>query len=110
MGADPNARAAGDRREAQVPLIPQLLFNHSCRPKKGLAWLLARGDGVAFVILSAKYDPFIATAYMRRGAFAKMNRRGWAIFLGSWLLANLIWIAVCAGGVEAARAVVDHFL
>ncbi len=74
------------------------------RWRRWLAWLLARGDGVAFVVLSAKYDPFITTAYMRHGAFTKMNRRDWAIFLGSWLLSNLIWIAVCAGGVEAARA------
>jgi len=76
--------------------------------RKGLAWLLARGDGVAFVVLSAKYDPFITTAYMRNGAFTKMNRRDWTIFLGSWLLANLIWIAVCAGGVEAVRAVLER--
>ena len=37
-----------------------------------------------------------------------MTRRDWAIFLGSWLVANGLWIAICAGGIEAVRAVVEH--
>ena len=34
-----------------------------------------------------------------------MNRRDRAIFRGSWLLSNLVWIAVCAEGIEALRRV-----
>ncbi|MFA7344609.1 MAG: hypothetical protein WC003_09915 [Terrimicrobiaceae bacterium] len=54
-------------------------------------------------MLSVHTDQFITTAYLRHGAFRGMTRRDWTIFLGSWLLSNLIWIAVCAGGVEAVR-------
>lgn len=81
-------------------------YDGPSRWQRGLAWLLSRGDGVAFVVLSAKYDPFITTAYMRHGKFNGMTRRDWIIFLASWLLSNLIWIAVCAGGIEALRALI----
>jgi len=76
------------------------------RLRRCLAWLLSRGDAVAFVVLSAKYDPFITTAYLRKSAYSGMTRRDWAIFLGSWLLANLIWIAICAGAIEAIRSLI----
>jgi hypothetical protein len=79
------------------------------RWRRGLAWLLARGDGVAFVVLSAKYDPFITTAYMRCGAFTSMTSRDWGIFLGSWVIGNGEWILVLSGGIWIVRAVVDHF-
>ena len=73
------------------------------RWRRALARLVGRGDGLAFLVLSAKYDPFITTAYLRREAYRGMSRRDWAIFLASWLVANGFWIAVCAGGIEAAR-------
>jgi len=38
--------------------------------------------------LYALFDPFIATAYLRQGAFGGMARRDWKIFLLSWLIAN----------------------
>lgn len=75
------------------------------RWRRGLAGLLSRGDGVAFVLLSAKYDPFITTAYLRRDAYAGMSARDWRIFLGSWLLANALWIFVCYGGVSLGIAI-----
>jgi len=75
------------------------------RWRRWLAWLLSRGDAVAFVVLSAKYDPFITTAYLRKSAYSDMTRRERVIFLGSGLLANLIWIVVCAGGVEVLRRI-----
>ncbi len=68
--------------------------------RKAIAWLLARGDGTAFVVLSLRYDPFITTAYLRHGAYNGMNARDWRIFFGSWLVANAAWIAVCYGGVS----------
>lgn len=73
------------------------------RWRRLLGWLLDRGDTVAFVVLSAKYDPFITTAYLRRGAYNGMARRDWTIFLASWVLSNLIWIIICAGGIEIIR-------
>lgn len=73
------------------------------RWQRGLAWLLHRGDGVAFLVLSAKYDPFITTAYLRQSAFNGMTRRDWRIFLASWLISNLLWIALCQGGISFLR-------
>ena len=69
--------------------------------RRWLAQVMKMSDGVAFVVLSLKYDPFITTAYLRHGAFNGMKRRDWTIFLSSGLLANLWWIAVCFGGVTA---------
>ncbi|MDD5198313.1 MAG: hypothetical protein PHC88_00790 [Terrimicrobiaceae bacterium] len=66
-------------------------------------WLVSRGDGVAFVVLSVKYDPFITTAYLRCDAYTGRNGRDWTIFLASWLAANGLWIAVCYGGVSVLR-------
>jgi len=65
-----------------------------------LAWLVARGDGVAFIVLSVKYDPFVTTAYLRREAFQRFTLRDWIIFLGSWAVANGFWIFLCYGGVS----------
>ncbi len=72
--------------------------------RRGLAWLVARGDGPAFLMLSAKYDPFVTTAYLRHGAFAGLTPRDRRIFLASWLIGNLLWIAVCYGGLSALAA------
>ncbi|MEX1117308.1 MAG: formyltransferase family protein [Terrimicrobiaceae bacterium] len=51
---------------------------------KGLRKLFARalkaGNIPAFLALSIYTDPFITTAYMRRGAFTAMTRRDWEIF------------------------------
>lgn len=73
------------------------------RWRRGLAWTLNRGDGVAFVALSLRFDPFITTAYLRRGAYGGLSARDWRIFLGSVLLSNAAWALVCFGGVEAVR-------
>ncbi len=68
-----------------------------------LAWLIARGDWVAFLVLSTKFGPFITTAYLRRDAFSGMSGRDWSIFMTSWLLGNLLWTMICYGGVSALR-------
>lgn len=81
-------------------------LRHYAGPSRGrrvLAWLVARGDGAAFLVLSVKYDPFITTAYLRREAYSGMTRRDRVIFLGSWLVSNGLWIAVCYGGVSLLR-------
>jgi len=65
-----------------------------------MAWLLRRGDFVACVALSIKFDPFITTAYLRREAFKKMTARDWRIFLLSWFIANAWWALFCFVGVE----------
>ena len=75
-------------------------YDGSSRWRRGLAWLVTRGDLPAFLALSIYYDPFITTAYLRHGAFNGMTRRDWRIFLASWLIGNLLWIALCQSGVS----------
>ena len=73
------------------------------RWRQVLAWLVSRGDWMAFLVLSAKYDPFITMAYLRRGAYNGMAGRDWSVFMGSLLLANILWIFICYGGVSCLR-------
>ena len=68
--------------------------------RRCLAWLLKRGDGIAFIVLSLKNDAFITTAYLRHRAYARMDFRDWIIFMGSWLVSNAVWMTICFGGVS----------
>ena len=80
-------------------LKQQREYQGTSRYRRVLAWMLNRGDGLAFIALSLKHDPFITTAYLRKNAFGGMTRHDWAIFLGSWLVANGTWLFLCAGWV-----------
>ncbi len=71
------------------------------RSARGLGWVLRRSDPVACVLLSIKFDPFVVTAYLRRGHFGGMTRRDWRIFLLSWFIGNAYWSLLCFGGVSA---------
>ena len=64
------------------------------------AWVLRKSDVVIFMFLSAKYDPFVTTVYLRHGSFNGMMKRDWQIFTGSLLFGNLYWITVCYSGVS----------
>ena len=68
--------------------------------RRWLGWMLSRGDGVAFFVLTFKNDPFITTAYLRHESYGGMRRRDWNIFLASWFLSNTFWMTVCFGGVS----------
>jgi hypothetical protein len=71
------------------------------RFRRMAAWLLQRGEPVACLFLSIKFDPFITTLYLRRGSYNGMTRRDWKIFVASWLIGNVYWTFVCFGGVSA---------
>ena len=73
------------------------------RWRRWVGWLLSRGDGVAFIVLTFKNDPFITTAYLRHESYAGMKRRDWNVFLLSWVLSNAFWMTVCFGGVSFLR-------
>jgi hypothetical protein len=64
------------------------------------AGLMQRGDSVAVVVLSIKFDPFITMLYLRNGAFNGMSRRDWRIFLASWFIGNVYWIVACYMGIS----------
>lgn len=70
------------------------------RFRKMLAWALSRSDWLACALLSIKFDAFITTAWMRRGAFQGMTSRDWRIFFASWLMGNGWWALACFGGIE----------
>lgn len=78
-------------------------YDGTSRWRRALRWLLNRSDGVAFVALSLRFDPFITTAYLRHGSYNGLSSRDWRIFLGSVLLSNAAWALVCFGGVQALR-------
>lgn len=63
------------------------------------AWLLRQSDAVIFVYLSINRDPFITTAYLRKGKFNGMSKRDWTIFMGSLLLSNAYWTLACYMGI-----------
>ncbi len=83
----------------------QRYYDGSSPWRRATAWLIARGDWVAFVALSIQYDPFVTTAYMRRGAYNGMTRRDWFILVMSWFVSNGVWVALCFGGVSVVRLV-----
>ncbi|NTU66989.1 MAG: hypothetical protein HGB08_03635 [Candidatus Moranbacteria bacterium] len=55
------------------------------------------------LVLSINFDPFITTAYMRRGAnrYDGMKSGDWMIFLSSWFIANLYWTVATYYGATA---------
>lgn len=57
-----------------------------------VVWFLNKGNVFAFVTLSLWMDPFITTAYFRRGRFDGLKRRDWEVFVGSCLLSNIAWV------------------
>ncbi len=78
-------------------------YTGTSRWRRWSSRVLQRGDGFALVLLSIKFDPFITTAYLRRGAFNGLSVRDWRHFLVSWLIGNSYWTFVCFGGVELFR-------
>lgn len=71
--------------------------------KGRLRTALARAGGpLAFVLLTIKFDPFVTTAFMRRGPReASLTSRDWAIFAGSVVFANGYWMLVMHAGGSA---------
>lgn len=73
------------------------------------SWIMKRGDVAAMLFLSLRYDPFIATVYMRHGAnrYNGMSHRDWKIFLTSVIIANIWWILVSFGAVSVIKCILN---
>ncbi len=82
-------------------------YDGDSKIRRFVSRLLQRGDWIACVLLSMKFDPFITTAYMRRGQFNGMTARDWKIFFASWVIANAYWIFVCYCGLSGLRKLWD---
>ena len=65
------------------------------------SWIMKKSDPVIFLFMSIKFDPFITTAYLRKGAnqFNGMKRRDWKIFISSLILSNAYWTLACYMGI-----------
>jgi hypothetical protein len=63
------------------------------------SWVMKKGDSIAFLFLSLRFDPFITTAYMRHGKYNGMSKRDWKIFTGSLLISNVYWTLACYMGI-----------
>lgn len=66
---------------------------------KVTAWFLNKSEPVIFLFLSIHHDPFITTAYLRKGAYNGMSRRDWKIFMGSLIIGNAYWTLACYIGI-----------
>jgi hypothetical protein len=64
--------------------------------------IIQMSDPAAVIILSIWKDPFIVTAYMRKGAhqYNGLSQRDWKIFITSTLVGNTYWALVSFGGIQ----------
>ena len=72
---------------------------------KAIRAILARSHWFALIILSVKFDPFIATAYLRSGSyrFDGMSRSDWRVFWTSVVISNVYWSFVAFTGVSVIQ-------
>lgn len=72
---------------------------------KIFSWIMNRGGLVALIFLSIKFDPFIATVYMRKGAgkFDGMKRRDWTIFFSSLVIGGIYWAILVFTGISGFK-------
>lgn len=73
------------------------------RAGRFLAWAINGSGLLALIILSVKFDPFITTAYLRRGGFHGMEFRDRLIFLSSAAIGNGYCIFLMLGGLTLIK-------
>ncbi len=65
-----------------------------------IARLLARASdfhpAAIFTLLCVLQDPFVTTAWLKRGSFDRLTRRDWSIFCAAVVVANVYWIFVAS--------------
>jgi len=74
-------------------------YNGDKRIGQFTSWVMKKGDSIAFLFLSLRFDPFITTAYMRHGKYNGMSKRDWKIFTGSLVTGNAYWTLACYTGI-----------
>ncbi|MCX5885056.1 MAG: hypothetical protein NT096_03950 [Proteobacteria bacterium] len=74
-------------------------YNGDKRIGQFTSWVMKKGDSIAFLFLSLRFDPFITTAYMRHGKYNGMSKRDWKIFTGSLVTGNAYWTLACYMGI-----------
>jgi hypothetical protein len=69
-------------------------YHGTSKFRRWIANAMKNHDIIAIIVLSINFDPFITTAYMRRGInkFNGMKLRDWKVFLLSFFISNAYWI------------------
>lgn len=82
-------------------------YHGSSRLRQWIAHIMKNHDWIAVIFLSIHFDPFITTAYMRKGInkFNGMGKRDWVIFVSSSLVSNAYWVVASFYG----ATVLVHF-
>lgn len=77
-------------------------YGGNSRIGRAVSWVLKKGDFGIMVLLSIQFDPFITTAYMRRGSgqYNGLSKRDWKIFFSSAVIANVYWTLMSFAGVS----------
>lgn len=77
---------------------------------KFTSWIMKKSDPILLLFLSIQFDPFITTAYMRRGAhqYSGMSKRDWKIFMSSLVIGNAYWTIVAFAGVTIIEFIGKH--
>jgi hypothetical protein len=75
-------------------------YSGSARTLKYVGWVISRGDLLACILLSIKFDPFITTVYLRKGRYGGMTHADWRNFMISWLIGNVYWSVFCFTGIS----------
>lgn len=92
-----------------IEAIKRLKQGGEGRFARVLSWALKKGDPAVLVLLSIKFDPFIATLYLRNGAYNGLSARDWRVFLSSFAIANAYWIAAIVLGITVVEWVMQLF-
>ena len=69
------------------------------RIRRITAWIMRKSDPVVFMFLSVKFDPFITTAYLRKGRYSGLTGKDALVFVGSLALGNAYWAFACFAGI-----------
>lgn len=82
--------------------------NKGSKFRKALIWLLHRSRIILFVFLSV-YDPFIATVFMRKGAYQYngLSKRDWGILTLSLFIGNGIWAVTVFTGLSLFEYLIE---
>jgi hypothetical protein len=72
--------------------------------RKWISKMVNQSEVLTLIVLSTQFDPFVTTAYMRRGIreYNGMGKRDWVIFLSSWVISNTYWIVASFYGATIA--------
>lgn len=70
-----------------------------------VVWSLRKGNIAAFFALCVFEDPFVATTYLRKGSFDKLNQRDLGIFFSGVVVSNGYWIIRNSVLIEIAKEI-----